>query len=133
MGGCGRRQTSCMAAKVSGLIKLALDAGKASPAPPVGPALGAKGVNIMAFCKEYNAKTADRIGTVIPVELKVFEDKSFSIKLKTPPASILIKKAVGIEKGSPNPKKQLVGTISNNKIEEIASIKLTDLNCTNVT
>merc|ERR1712118_7105 len=127
------KKLRCRAAKGSGIIKLELDAGKASPAPPVGPALGAKGVNIMAFCKEYNARTADSIGTVIPVELKVFEDKSFSLKLKTPPASILIKKAVGIEKGSPNPKKLFVGTITNNKIEEIASIKLADLNCTDVT
>merc|ERR1719160_454340 len=124
------RTLSCMASKVIGIIKLALDAGKASPAPPVGPALGAKGVNIMAFCKEYNARTADSIGTVIPVELKVFEDKSFSIKLKTPPASVLIKKAANIEKGSANPKKQLVGNVTNAKIEEIASIKLIDLNCT---
>merc|ERR1712224_340443 len=98
MGGCGRRQTSCMAAKVSGLIKLALDAGKASPAPPVGPALGAKGVNIMAFCKEYNAQTADKIGTVIPVEITVFEDKSFTFKLKTPPTSVLIKQEAGLKK-----------------------------------
>merc|ERR1719352_265583 len=105
---CSDRKISCMASKVIGIIKLALDAGKASPAPPVGPALGAKGVNIMAFCKEYNARTADSIGTVIPVELKVFEDKSFSIKLKTPPASVLIKKAANIEKGSANPRKQFV-------------------------
>merc|ERR1712110_472273 len=126
------RKISCMASKVTGVIKLALDAGKASPAPPVGPALGAKGVNIMAFCKEYNARTADSIGTVIPVELKVFEDKSFSIKLKTSPASVLIKKAASIEKGSANPKKQLVGTISNTKIEEISLIKLKDLNCTDI-
>merc|ERR1712110_674117 len=126
------RKISCMASKVTGVIKLALDAGKASPAPPVGPALGAKGVNIMAFCKEYNARTADSIGTVIPVELKVFEDKSFSIKLKTSPASILIKKAAGLDKGSSNPKKQFVGTITMNKVKEIALIKLVDLNCTNL-
>merc|ERR1719301_89415 len=106
------RHFVCKASKVVGIIKLALDGGKASPSPPVGPALGAKGVNIMAFCKEYNARTAEKIGTVIPVELKVFEDKSFSIKLKTPPASVLIKKAIGLEKGSANPRKQFVGTIN---------------------
>merc|ERR1712224_1049450 len=132
MGGCGRRQTSCMAAKVSGKIKLALDAGKASPAPPVGPALGAKGVNIMAFCKEYNAQTADKIGTVIPVEITVFEDKSFVFKLKTPPTSVLIKKKVGLEKGASNPGKQQVGTITMAQIEEIASTKLIDLNCSTI-
>merc|ERR1712147_12974 len=124
------RGTSCSATKVIGIIKLALDAGKASPAPPVGPALGAKGVNIMAFCKEYNARTAEKIGTVIPVELKVFEDKSFSIKFKTSPASVLIKKAVGLEKGSANPRKQFVGTINIAKVKKIATIKLIDLNCT---
>merc|ERR1712118_70702 len=126
------KKLRCMAGKVAGIIKLELDAGKASPAPPVGPALGAKGVNIMAFCKEYNARTAESVGTVIPVELKVFEDKSFSIKLKTPPASVLIKKAASIEKGSANPKKQLVGNVTNAKIEEIALIKLIDLNCTDI-
>merc|ERR1719352_1239800 len=85
-----KSRSVCMAGKVAGKIKLALDAGKASPAPPVGPALGAKGVNIMAFCKEYNAKTADKIGTIVPVEITVFEDKSYTLKLKTPPASVLI-------------------------------------------
>merc|ERR1712224_956052 len=100
----------CRASKVVGIIKLALDAGKANPSPPVGPALGAKGVNIMAFCKDYNAKTMDKLGTVIPVEIMVFEDKSFALKLKTPPASVLIKKAAKIDKGSANPK-QHVGSI----------------------
>lgn len=126
------RQISCMATKVVSIIKLALDAGKASPAPPVGPALGAKGVNIMAFCKEYNAKTAEKIGSVIPVELKVFEDKSFAIKLKTSPASILIKKAASLAKGSANPKKESVGTITMDNVKEIATIKLPDLNCDNI-
>merc|ERR1711998_314352 len=117
------------ASKVVGTIKLALDAGKASPAPPVGPALGSKGVNIMAFCKEYNAKTADKIGTVIPVEITVFEDKTFDLKLKTPPASVLIKNAARLDKGSANPKKQQVGSITMAQVEEIAAIKLVDLNC----
>merc|ERR1711862_887170 len=126
----GNRQVHCMAAKVSGIIKLALDAVKANPAPPVGPALGSKGVNIMAFCKEYNAKTADKIGTVIPVEITVFEDKSFTFKLKTPPTSVLIKKEVGLEKGASNPGKQQVGLITPDQMKEIAAIKLVDLNCT---
>merc|ERR1711904_463121 len=124
------RNVSCLTVKVTGILKLALDAGKANPSPPVGPALGAKGVNIMAFCKEYNAKTADKIGSVIPVEITLYEDKSFSIKLKTSPASILIKKASGIDKGSSNPKQQLVGSLSKEQVKEIAVSKIVDLNCT---
>merc|ERR1712100_583815 len=121
------------ASKVVGIIKLALDAGKANPSPPVGPALGAKGVNIMSFCKEYNTKTAERAGTVIPVEISVYEDKSFSLKLKTPPASFLIKTAAKVEKGSANPKKEIVGRLTPEQIEEIAKNKLPDLNCTELT
>ncbi|GAQ81824.1 chloroplast ribosomal protein L11 precursor [Klebsormidium nitens] len=117
------------AKKVVGLIKLALDAGKATPAPPVGPALGAKGVNIMMFCKEYNARTADKAGFVIPVEITVFDDKSFTFILKTPPASVLIKKAAGVEKGSGKSSKERVGTITRAQVEEIAKTKLPDLNC----
>merc|ERR1711977_795092 len=93
-------------------------------------ALGAKGVNIMAFCKEYNAKTADKVGTVIPVEITVFEDKTFALKLKTTPTSVLIKSAARLDKGSANPKKQQVGSITMAQVEEIAAIKLVDLNCT---
>merc|ERR1711907_307520 len=121
-----RRTYFCQANKVVGIIKLALDAGKANPSPPVGPALGAKGVNIMSFCKEYNAKTADKIGTVIPVEITVFEDKSFTFKLKTPPTSVLIKKEVGLEKGASNPGKQQVGAIKQSQVEKIAATKLID-------
>merc|ERR1719387_2546771 len=127
-----KHQFTCMAGKVVGMIKLALDAGKASPAPPVGPALGAKGVNIMAFCKEYNAKTAEKAGTVIPVEITVFEDKSFTFKLKTPPAAVLIKAAAKIDKGSMNSKKQKVGSITMAQVTEIAETKLVDLNCSTV-
>merc|ERR1719213_956864 len=123
------RTVICAGAKVAGKIKLALDAGKASPAPPVGPALGAKGVNIMAFCKEYNAQTADKIGTVVPVEITVFEDKSFDFKLKTPPTSFLIKKEAGLKKGASDPGKQQVGSITASQAENIAAIKLIDLNC----
>ncbi|KAH9311031.1 hypothetical protein KI387_026066, partial [Taxus chinensis] len=95
-----------------GVVKLALDAGKATPAPPVGPALGSKGVNIMAFCKEYNARTADKAGYVIPVEITIFDDKSFTFILKTPPASVLLLKAAGAEKGSKDPVNEKVGKIS---------------------
>ena len=101
-----------MAKKVVAIIKLAIDAGKATPAPPIGPALGQHGVNIMMFCKEYNAKTADKAGFVIPVEISVYEDRSFTFILKTPPASVLIRKAAGIEKGSGEPNKVKVGSIT---------------------
>ena len=118
-----------MAKKVTALIKLALNAGKANPAPPVGPALGQHGVNIMAFCKEYNAKTQDKPGMVIPVEISVYEDRSFSLVLKTPPASVLITKAANIEKGSGDSSKGQVGSITTAQLEEIAKTKLPDLNC----
>jgi large subunit ribosomal protein L11 len=121
-----------MAKKVVALIKLALPAGKANPAPPVGPALGQHGVNIMAFCKEYNAKTADQTGSVIPVEISVYEDRSFTFILKTPPASVLIKKAAGIEKGSSQPNKEKVGSITRDQLREIAETKLPDLNANDV-
>jgi len=114
------------------MIKLALEAGKASPAPPVGPALGAKGVNIMAFCKEYNAKTADKAGFVIPVEITVYEDRSFTFIMKTPPASVLLKKAAGITSGSGDPKKTKVGTVTMAQIKEIAETKMPDLNANDV-
>jgi large subunit ribosomal protein L11 len=120
-----------MAAKVTGIIKLALQAGKANPAPPVGPALGAKGVNIMAFCKEYNAKTQDKIGTVIPVEITVYEDRSFTFITKTPPASELLKKAAGIPKGSGEPQKK-IAKITQAQLREIAETKLPDLNARSV-
>lgn len=118
--------------KVVAIIKLAIDAGKANPAPPIGPALGQHGVNIMAFCKEYNAKTADQVGTVIPVEISVYEDRSFTFVLKTPPASVLIRKAAGVNKGSGEPNKQKVGSISEAQLREIAEKKLPDLNANDV-
>ena len=121
-----------MAKKVVALIKLALPAGKANPAPPVGPALGQHGVNIMAFCKEYNAKTSDKAGMVIPVEISVFEDRSFTFVLKTPPASVLIRKAAGIEKGSAQPNNQKVGSITRDQLKEIAQTKLPDLNANDI-
>jgi large subunit ribosomal protein L11 len=121
-----------MAKKVVALIKLAISAGKANPAPPIGPALGQHGVNIMMFCKEYNAKTADKVGTIIPVEISVFEDRSFTFILKTPPASVLIKKAAGIEKGSGEPNRVKAGTITRSQLEEIAQAKLPDLNANDI-
>jgi len=123
-----------MAKKVTGLIKLALSAGKATPAPPVGPALGQHGVNISAFCKEYNAKTNDKIGLIIPVEISVYEDRSYTFVLKTPPASVLLANAAKIKKGSgsPTPNKLSVGTITKVQLKEIAEIKLPDLNTTKV-
>ena len=121
-----------MPRKVVALIKLALPAGKANPAPPVGPALGQHGVNIMAFCKEYNARTADKAGLVIPVEISVFEDRSFTFILKTPPAAVLIKKAVGIEKGASEPNKQKLATITQDQLREIAQTKLPDLNANDI-
>lgn len=121
-----------MAKKVVALIKLAIPAGKANPAPPIGPALGQHGVNIMAFCKEYNARTQEKVGLVVPVEISVFEDRSFTFILKTPPASVLIKKAAGIEKGSGEPRTNKVGSISRAQLREIAETKLPDLNANDV-
>jgi large subunit ribosomal protein L11 len=121
-----------MAKKVVAVIKLALNAGKANPAPPVGPALGQHGVNIMMFCKEYNAKTADQAGMVIPVEISVYEDRSFTFILKTPPASVLIRKAAKIERGSSEPNKTKVGSISRTQLREIAQTKLPDLNANDI-
>lgn len=125
-------KASGKARKVVAVVKLALEAGKATPAPPVGPALGSKGVNIMAFCKEYNAKTADKAGYVIPVEITVFDDRSFTFVLKTPPASILLLKAAGAERGSNDPKKLMVGKVTTEQVRAIATEKLPDLNCSSV-
>src|SRR5512146_664958 len=121
-----------MAKKVKAIVKLQIMAGKANPAPPIGPALGQHGVNIMAFCKEYNARTQDKVGLVIPVEISVFEDRSFTFVLKTPPASVLIKKAAGIDKGSGEPRTKKVGSISRAQLREIAETKLPDLNANDV-
>ncbi len=121
-----------MAKKVVAMIKLALPAGKANPAPPVGPALGQHGVNIMAFCKEYNGKTADQAGMVIPVEISVYEDRSFTFVLKTPPASVLIRKAAGIQKGSSQPNNDKVGSITRDQLREIAQTKMPDLNANDI-
>nr|YP_010850512.1 ribosomal protein L11 [Lophurella caespitosa]WGH13215.1 ribosomal protein L11 [Lophurella caespitosa] len=121
-----------MPKKVVGFVKLALSAGKATPAPPVGPALGQYGANIVMFCKEYNAKTVDKVGLVIPVEISIYEDRSFSFILKTPPASVLLAKAAGIDKGSGTPNSQKVGSISKSDLHEIATTKLPDLNTNDI-
>ncbi|NLK44569.1 MAG: 50S ribosomal protein L11 [Tissierellia bacterium] len=121
-----------MAKKVMAIVKLQIPAGKATPAPPVGTALGPHGVNIMQFTKEFNAKTADQAGMIIPVVLTVYQDRSFSFITKTPPAAVLIKKAVGIESGSGEPNKNKVGKISQAKIREIAELKMPDLNAATI-
>jgi len=117
-----------MAKKIKAVVKLQIEAGKANPAPPVGPALGQHGVNIMAFCKEYNEQTASQAGAVIPVEITIYEDRSFTFVTKTPPAADLLKKALGAEKGSDNPSRNKIGTLPQEKIREIAKLKLKDLN-----
>ena len=121
-----------MARKIETYIKLQVPAGKANPSPPVGPALGQHGVNIMEFCKAFNAQTQQENGRIIPVEITVFEDRSFTFITKTPPAADLLKKAAGVEKGSPTPNKQKVGSVSRKQIEEIAQLKLPDLNAFNL-
>jgi len=117
-----------MAKKIDGYIKLQIPAGKANPSPPVGPALGQKGVNIMEFCKQFNAKTQDKDGLIIPVVITVYKDKSFTFITKTPPASILLKKAAELEKGSAESNRIKVGTVSKAQVKEIAEVKMRDLN-----
>lgn len=117
-----------MAKKVRAIVKLQIQAGKATPAPPVGPALGGHGINIMQFVKEYNERTADQAGFIIPAEITVFEDRSFTFVTKTPPAADLLRKAAGVEKGSGAPNKEKVGTVSRDQVREIARTKMKDLN-----
>lgn len=121
-----------MAKKVVGELKLQLPAGKATPAPPVGPALGQRGINIMEFVKAFNAKTADQVGLIIPVVITVYADRSFTFVLKTPPASVLIKKAAGKDKGSAVPNKDKVGKLTKKQVEEIATLKMPDLNANDI-
>ena len=121
-----------MAKKIDGYVKLQIPAGKATPAPPVGPALGQKGINIMDFCKQFNAKTQNDAGMIIPVVITVYADKSFTFVTKTPPAAVLIKKAAGLESGSGEPNKKKVGTITAAQAREIAQTKMPDLNAANV-
>jgi large subunit ribosomal protein L11 len=121
-----------VAKKIVTIIKLQIPAGKANPAPPVGPALGQHGVNIMAFCKDYNARTASLAGTIIPVEITVYDDRSFTFITKTPPTADLIKKALGIEKGAQTTGRQKVGELSKAKVREIAQVKVKDLNVNSI-
>ncbi len=121
-----------MAKKVTGFVKLQIPAGKANPAPPVGTALGPQGINIMGFCKEFNARTQGQDGLILPVEVTIYADKSFTFILKTPPAAILIKKELGLEKGSGTPNKTKVGTITRAQLKKIAEIKMPDLNCESI-
>jgi large subunit ribosomal protein L11 len=119
-----------MAKKVTGMVKLQIPAGQANPAPPVGPALGSQGVNIMAFCKEFNAATKDKAGLIIPVVITVYQDKSFTFILKSPPASVLLKKAAGIASGSKVPNKDKVGKVTRKQVLEIVKLKQSDMNAT---
>ena len=121
-----------MAKKVTGIVKLQINAGKATPAPPVGPALGQHGVNIMGFCKEFNERTQSQVGYVIPVVITIYQDKSFTFITKTPPAAVLLKKAVNVESGSAVPNKTKIATITNAQIRAIAETKMTDLNASSV-
>ena len=121
-----------MAKKVTGIVKLQLSAGKASPAPPVGPALGPHGINIMAFCKEYNARTSNRPGEVIPAEITVYSDGSFTFVLKTSPTAVLLRKAAKVEKGSAQPNRAKVGKVTRQQVREIAEIKMKDLNAIDI-
>ncbi len=117
-----------MAKKLKAVVRLQIQAGKANPAPPIGPALAGHGINLMAFCKEYNARTANRTGEIVPAEISIFTDGSFTFILKTPPASVLLKKAAGVEKGSAVPNREKIGKVTRRQIREIAETKMKDLN-----
>jgi len=121
-----------MAKKITGFVKLQIPAGRANPAPPVGTALGPQGINIMAFCKEFNARTQSQDGTILPVEVTIYADKSFTFITKTPPAAVLLKKEAGIEKGSGQPNRNKVGSVTKAQVRKIAEIKLPDLNCDSI-
>jgi large subunit ribosomal protein L11 len=118
--------------KVTQVLKLQIPAGQATPAPPVGPALGQAGINIMDFCKQYNSETQQQTGTIVPVEITVYEDRSFSFITKTPPAAVLLRQKAGVEKGSPEPNRQKVGTVTRDQVREIAETKLPDLNANDI-
>ena len=121
-----------MAKKLKTVVRLQINAGKANPAPPIGPALAGHGINLMAFCKEYNARTSNRMGEVIPAEISIYTDGSFTFILKTPPASILLKKAAGVEKGSSQPPREKVGKVTRAQVREIAEQKMKDLNAIDI-
>jgi large subunit ribosomal protein L11 len=121
-----------VAKKLKAVVRIQIEAGKANPAPPIGPALAGHGINLMAFCKEYNARTANRPGEILPAEISIFTDGSFSFVLKTPPASVLLRKAAGIEKGSGEPNRNKVGKVTRKQVREIAEVKLKDMNTVNL-
>lgn len=121
-----------MSKKVKANVRLQIEAGKANPAPPIGPALAAHGINLMAFCKEYNARTSDRMGDIIPADITIYSDGSYKFVLRTPPAAVLLKKAAGIEKGSAEPPHEIVGEITRNQLREIAQTKMKDLNAVDI-
>ena len=121
-----------MAKKLKATVRLQITAGKANPAPPIGPALAGHGINLMAFCKEYNARTQNRMGEIIPAEITIYTDGSFTFILKTPPASVLLKKAAGVEKGSAQPNREKVGKVTRAQIREIAELKMKDLNAVDI-
>lgn len=121
-----------MAKKIKAIVRLQIEAGKANPAPPIGPALAGHGINIMAFCKEYNARTSNRPGEVLPAEITVYSDNSFTFVLKTPPAAVLLRKAAGVDKGSGVPNKNKVGKVTRKQVRDIAELKMKDLNAIDV-
>ena len=121
-----------MAKKVKANVRLQIEAGKANPAPPIGPALAAHGINLMAFCKEYNARTSDRMGDIIPADITIYTDGTFKFVLRTPPAAVLLKKAAGVEKGSAEPNRETVGEITREQLREIAQTKMKDLNAVDI-
>lgn len=121
-----------MAKKLKTIVRLQIQAGKANPAPPIGPALAGHGINLMAFCKEYNARTSNRMGEIIPAEISIFTDGSFTFILKTPPAAVLLKKAAGVEKGSAQPNREKVGKVTRAQVREIAELKMKDLNALDI-
>jgi len=121
-----------VAKKLKAIIKLEIEAGKANPAPPIGPALAPHGINLMAFCKEYNARTSSKAGEIIPAEITIYTDGSFTFVLKTPPAAVLLRKAAGVEKGSAEPNREKVGKVTRSQVREIAEIKMKDLNAIDI-
>ena len=121
-----------MAKKLKAIVRLQIQAGKANPAPPIGPALAGHGINLMAFCKEYNARTNNRMGEIIPAEISIYTDGSFTFILKTPPAAVLLKKAAGVEKGSAVPNREKVGKVTRKQVREIAELKMRDLNAVDI-
>ncbi len=128
----GTTKEIIMSKKVKANVRLQIEAGKANPAPPIGPALAAHGINLMAFCKEYNARTSDRMGDIIPADITIYSDGSYKFVLRTPPAAILIKKAAGVEKGSAEPNTEIVGEITRGQLREIAQTKMKDLNALDI-